>query len=240
MLASRRFALSLIFTALLLTACAASERHERTIWYVSTTGNDTAICTELTDPCLTLAEALDRSDEDDKIILAAGIYNEVGTDTRFPPGTFTIEASLWITGAGIGETVIDMTGSGGILILGPGSYQLDNFTIRNGESTCIDIGSTEGNTATIENVEATGCGRSGFSAGDSDAVVTLINVIASSNERNGAEIYAAEMIIQGGEFSDNGDTGIAARNPDSSLTVDGAIIQGNSRNGVVLVRERRL
>lgn len=210
----------------LLAACTSAERHERTNWYVATTGNDGNVCTESTDPCRTLAEVLGRADEDDKIILAAGTYNEMLPTTTEDGSEFRFTGSLWITGAGIGETILDMSSSTGLQIFS-GVTQLDNFTIQNAASHCIWVSSL----ATIERVEATRCGSSGFRTTGMDPL-TLRDVIASNNS-DGAEVNSGELIIDGGQFSNN-DIGIKSGGS-SSLTVNGAIIENNAAMGIYTV-----
>lgn len=56
-----------------LSACTAIEVDETTIWYVATTGDDDNTCTEVSSPCLTIAEAYGRANDDDQIIIAAGL-----------------------------------------------------------------------------------------------------------------------------------------------------------------------
>jgi hypothetical protein len=237
-----RLAILAVLGGFLLAACAASERHEMTIWYIATDGDDDNVCTESTDPCRTLAEVLGRVDADDKIIMAAGAYNEIEAPA--------IVASLWITGAGMGETIIDMTGIDGLRVIGWGAYHFENFTIQNSQSNCIAItyrsrseaamSGRPGFTVAIENVEATGCGSSGFFAsGDhgtgtgDDVVVTLVDVVATSNGFDGVAAVGAEVIIQGGEFSENIAGGIYSSGGAAVSAVD-SLISANLRGAIVV------
>lgn len=236
------FTLLLLCLPLLLAACdPVSERHESTFWYVATTGSDSNGCAEPSDPCRTLAEALDRADEDDQINLAAGTYNEVeDPDGGFLNNISEIDFNVIISGAGRASTIIDAGGAyGGIFIHDVDYANLRDFTIQNTIGDCVSVVASSStrdvgraSTTTIQNVTATACEDAGFRASGTNTSVTLINVIASSNGGDGATTYDAEMIIRGGEFSDNQRDGISASG--NSLTVDGAIIERNVLAGVLI------
>jgi hypothetical protein len=135
---------------------------------------------------------------------------------------------LWITGAGIGETILDMSGSTGLKIFF-GTTILDNFTIQNSETDCIWV-SRSGRTS-IENVEATDCANAGFLTTGAN-YLTLTNVIALNNQV-GAEVNSGELFIDGGRFSNN-NIGIESGGT-SSLSVNGATIENNQRMGIYIV-----
>jgi hypothetical protein len=225
------------FFTLILLACtrpAASERHDRTIFYVATTGNDSNRCTERSAPCLTIVGALEKVDADDQIIIAAGTYNE----TPGYGGLF-IAVSLWIQGEGPGRTIIDLGGvHGGFHISDHGSVRLEGFTIQNagGDATgsCIGLYQTRSEldsepTVTIENVEATRCYPSGIYNGG-EGLVTLTNVSVS---QSGSGVYnrGEEMVINGSAIGGNDSQGVINR---SVLTITDSTIQNNNREGILL------
>jgi hypothetical protein len=218
-----RFAFWLLMGVIFLSAClpARSETHEMTIWYVETTGDDLNVCSDPLEPCRTLGEALSRADADDKINIGEGTFNEVGTDGSSSfNGPYSIgAASLWITGSGIGMTIIDFGGVGGMYIWGPGNYRLENFTVQNGGTTvaCLTISDRRDreldlptiNTATIENVEATDCWTGIRIFGTGERI--LANVVASNNSGTGLGVYDAyEVNVRTSEFNGNSAFGIEA------------------------------
>jgi hypothetical protein len=225
------------FFTLILIACtrpAGSESHERTIFYVATTGNDSNRCTERSAPCLTIRGALEKVDADDQIIIAAGTYNETPGYGGLP-----IAVSLWIQGEGPGRTIIDLGGvHGGFHINDHGSVRLEGFTIQNagGDAPgfCIDLHQTRSEldsepTVTIENVEATRCYPSGIYNGG-EGLVTLTNVSVS---QSGSGVYnrGEEMVINGSAIGGNDSQGVINR---SVLTISDSTIENNNGEGILL------
>src|SRR3989304_4227271 len=129
---NKKFFVIACFIVLILIACtrpARSERHDSTIYNGGTPGNDRKPCTEPSAPCLTVRGALEKSDADDKIIVAAGTYNEVPISSV--GAALIIEESLWIQGEGPGETIIDLGAAyGGFFITGNGFVRFGEFTIQ--------------------------------------------------------------------------------------------------------------
>jgi len=248
---NKKFFVITCFIVLILIACtrpARSERHDSTIYYVATTGNDSNPCTEPSAPCLTVRGALAKSDADDKIIVAAGTYNEIPISSV--GAALIIEESLWIQGEGPGETIIDLGAAyGGFLVTGTGSVRMEEFTIQNtgGPSliSCIDI--RDEMLVTVENVEVTRCHPSGI-ANSSDALVTLTNVSVSgaiAETTAPAEglaeaviIYGTgvvnrgEMLITGATIGENGGAGLENW---ANLTMTDSVVENNNREGVLLL-----
>ncbi len=220
------------FFTLILIACtrpAGSESHERIIFYVATTGNDSNRCTERSAPCLTVRGALDKADADDQIIIAAGTYNE--TSLYSSGAALRIGVSLWIQGEGPGRTIIDTGGVyGGIAITGNGSVRLEGFTIQNAgggaPGSCINI--REEAIVTIENVEATRCDPHGIYNG-STGLVTLTNV--SVSQSGGGVSNSGEMVINGSAIGGNDSQGVGNN---GVLTITDSTIQNNNREGILL------
>ena len=135
MLRTRFVVRSLFLLTFFIASCTRSESHERIIFYVATTGNDSNTCREPSQACRTVAEAVDRADADDEIIIAAGTYNEAplpGSATGTSANVFRLDFSVGIRGEGPGETIIDVGGeSGGFLITGDALVHLEGLTIQN-------------------------------------------------------------------------------------------------------------
>jgi len=233
----KKFALLLLVPSMVLAACTALETDETTIWYVDTTGDDDNSCTEASSPCLTIAEAYGRANDDDQIIIAAGTYNEIA---RFE-GDYIfshIGFDLLVTGAGQGETIIDLGNMyGGFYVDGAGHLLLTDLTVQNsggyiagGCVNLINIGIAE-----LKNVALTGCLTSGIANGRTSRI-DLINVtIAESRGVPGyygggnGILNRGIAIIQGGEISGNAANGVYNS---SALEMDGTLIQGNSSLGI--------
>ncbi|MCL5429257.1 MAG: right-handed parallel beta-helix repeat-containing protein [Chloroflexi bacterium] len=243
----RKFALLLFMLNVVLVACAGSERHERTIWYVSTSGNDSNICAEPSDPCLSLVEALARADADDQIIIAAGTYNEIARSPctvrpcRPVPDdyAFKVDFNLWITGAGQGETIIDLGNTyAGFYVRGEGHLLLEDLTVQNARGNfpggCLSI---MGNSnAELVNVTFDHCLYAGIEIyADSAATLTNVTVTATiirEPYHAGFGIYnAGELTINGGVFSGNGTTGITS---EGTLEANDALFENNGLEGLNL------
>jgi hypothetical protein len=217
------------FFTLILIACtrpAGSESHERIIFYVATTGNDSNRCTERSAPCLTVRGALEKADADDQIIIAAGTYNE--TWVYRGGDALPIGVGLWIQGEGPGRTIIDTGGVyGGFAITGNGSVRLEGFTIQNsGGGPCIYIHAEA--TVTIENVEATRCNGSGIN-NNSTGLVTLTNV--SVSQSGVGIVNGGEMVINTSAIEANDSHGLLNN---GVLTITDSTIQNNNREGILL------
>lgn len=215
-----------------LAACTALEVDETTIWYVATTGDDDNTCTEVSSPCLTIAAAYGRANDDDQIIIAAGTYNE---ETRFE-GQYVfshIGFDLLVIGAGQGETIIDLGNTyGGFYVDGAGHLLLTDLTVQNAggyiAGGCINLINIA--IAELKNVTLADCLTSGIYNGRTSRV-ELINVSVTgsrSTSRGGDGTGLSNTgiaSVQGGAISGNAAYGVANT---GSLEMDGTVIQNNA------------
>jgi hypothetical protein len=102
---------------------------DKTVWYVSTTGDDANPCHTAKRPCRNIATALERAALKDKINIADGSYYE----------KLTITKDVSLIGASMDNTIIDAQIVGGSVISIDGaatptatSILLSNLTITGG------------------------------------------------------------------------------------------------------------
>ncbi len=247
-MSKQKFAFLLLALAMVLSACTGSERHERTIWYVSTSGSDSNSCTDPSHPCLTIVETFARADADDEIIIATGTYNEIA---RSPcavrpcspaPDYYAFQAdfNIWITGAGQEATVIDLGNLyAGFYIQGSGHLRLENLTVQNARGNspggCLFVTGTSN--AELTNVTLDHCLNAGvynYSA-TSTVHLTDVNITATiirEPYHAGSGIYnVGELTINGGVFSGNGTTGITS---EGTLEANNAVFKNNGFEGLNL------
>ncbi len=159
---------------------------------------------------------------------------------------FFSDENITIIGAGAGLTTLDADNSlGGVFVTGTANIQLQNLTIQNtiraSASGCVE---TLGDgSATLINVILQDCWRSGFTqrgTGTAHLINTIIRRAIDENtdpdfilNGSGIENYG-EMIIEGGEISNNARNGIE-NYEDGRLTISNTLIQNNALTGVVLM-----
>jgi hypothetical protein len=228
---------------LLFAACAGAERHERAMWYVSTTGDDANSCTAPDLACRTIVEAYNRADADDQINIAAGTYNEVGRHDDVPAFP-NLDIDLRIVGAGAESTVIDLGNLyAGFYLVEGGRLRLENLTIQNARGNspggCVIV---FGGILEAENVHLTRCLYAGINI-DTDSQADLVNVtITDAITRdpygvgNGV-INRGTLAVQGGEISRNTRVGIFSS---GQLEMNGTLIEGNALEGLDISGEANL
>lgn len=234
-----KFAFLLLFLSLALSACAGAERHERIIWYVAVTGNDSNSCTEPDQACLTLFAAFRRADADDEIIVGPGTFIE--TNPRRSEDSYVFEHinyDIWITGAGRDATTIDFGNTyAGFYVDDGGHLRLENLTVQNARGNspggCLFV--TGASSVDMVNVNLHRCLYSGIVNFSVESIVNLTDVnitetIIREPYAAGSGIYnVGTLTIEGGEFSSNGTYGIGSS---GTLEINNALINGNPFGGL--------
>lgn len=185
-----------------------------TLYVNSATGDDRRTCLDQTNPCRTVAKAIENSSDGDTIQVAAGTYSLAST--------LSIDKSVAIDGAGVGSTIINASG----VASGYGVYtNVDNVTIENlsiaGPANSSGYGlKIEGSTTDV-------------SASASN--IALSNVSVSGSYRTGIDLNG----INGATLTNVSSTGTIHGNgialTDSrNVTIDGAATSGNAWGGIAL------
>ncbi len=203
---------------------------ESSVWYVTKEGNDANPCDSPEQACLTIAEAIDRADDDDIINIGAGIFVEDSGAGQ----ALRITERLVIRGVGEAETILDSEGlRGGILVSGAANAVIRNLTVRNtapgAPGHCISIRNEA--SARIQDVKVENCAPSGIEHLGTGEVL-LVNVTVTGAQRAG--VYAGgQMVIEGGRFHANASSGILSITT-GRLDVTGALVENNDADGLTL------
>ncbi len=105
-------------------APSSAGRQAAGVWYVSPAGNDANDCQSASTACRTVSGAMGKAASGDSIQIAAGTYTE----------RITVTKSLVLQGAGAGQTVLDASRSGRVVLVNSGlTVTLRGLTIRNGQ-----------------------------------------------------------------------------------------------------------
>ncbi len=212
------------------TPTASFAVFESSVWYVTKEGNDANTCDSPEQACLTIAEAIDRADDDDIINIGAGIFVEDSGAGQ----ALRITERLVLRGVGEAETILDSEGlRGGIFVSGDANAVIRNLTVRNAApgapGHCISIRNEA--SARIEDVKVENCAPNGIEhLGTGE--VSLVNVTVTGAQRAG--VYAGgQMVIEGGRFHANTSSGILSITT-GRLDVTGALVENNDADGLTL------
>ncbi|KAA3643398.1 MAG: hypothetical protein DWQ07_23075 [Chloroflexi bacterium] len=210
-----------------------SEERESSLWYVATDGDDSNSCAFIDDPCLTVQEAVSRSDDDDQIFIAAGTYPETGF--REGSSALGIDYNLIITGAGRDSTFIDGGGLYGVFYAsGDARVRIEDLTVQNASGNSPGSGiEIRGNADVIvEDVNVVDSIGNGIRS-SSSGLVTLINVNVTGTTQLegsfGAGVSGGNLDIQGGEVANNYMSGVSSA---GLLAMNGTIVRDNGTYGV--------
>jgi hypothetical protein len=247
------FKILLIVLAVSLSACSlpssttATGRGFAFIWYVATDGDDSNSCLYPDDACLTIKEAITKSEAQDSRLAAEhddlltvehtinvgpGIYRE--DESTFP---IQIQNNVSLVGAGRDSTIINAEHlTGGVQFSGQAIGSIENLTIRNGRAesvgACITLMFGSEAIVQAENVTVLNCPASGIVHGGL-GLLTLTNVRVTRNGSAGLMVRGdGETIVRSSEIDNNGNNGIDARSIRNNLSVSDSLIRGNELDGI--------
>lgn len=199
--------------------------------YVSPAGNDTGnYCIDPAHPCLTIQYAVDQASPGDTIIVAAGTYSEAVNVTK---------AGLTIQGAGVGATIVDVTGKAvqsniGVYV-GAANVTLRGFTVQSNNGSQprygVKVATVDGVTLDhllVQNVYRTGVDVLGATH------LTISNVESRNN--GGAGLFLTDVVgaaISNITTSGNAWSGmtVATWGRYSTLGTSGIVISGTNSFG---------
>lgn len=152
-------------------------------WYVAPTGNDQADCQSPDMACRTIGAAVAKAGDDDRIIVAGGIYEE----------RLKLDKDLHITGTDAGKTVLDGQRSGTLVTVASSTVvTITGITIRNGRDQRSSGGGGIANHGTLTLEDSTISNSSSAMGGGiyNAGTLTLINSTLSGNgATNGGGLY---------------------------------------------------
>lgn len=219
----------LIFTAKMqVTAAPMSVR------YVSLTGSDSGgnDCSNSSNPCKTVQYAVNMANSGDTIQLAAGTY----------PVNVTLFNNLTLTGAGVGQTILDGGDSERVILVWTGTVvSINDLTIRNGRKDNENgAGITNWSDLTLNNVEVTA--NTSYQGGgiSNEGTLTIANSSIHSNTTSssgGGLINWGTVTINGSVFHNNtvqelsGSGGGFLNSAGGSISLTNVTISGNHAVG---------
>ncbi len=179
------------------------------IFYVATTGADTATCGPVAAPCKTIQAAIDLAKAGDTILVQSGTYNEcIVLVPGVGVGGVLVEANAFLTGSTNATTILDgatkcdaaSTTPGPVVTMSDGS-SLRGFTIRNGGgSGVVGLGAVtiSDNVITTNATASTGGGiqlTTGANLTDPQAIslITTNTIKSNTSARDGAGIFVAAL-----------------------------------------------
>ncbi len=183
-----------------------------TTYYVAPSGNDGNSCLATSSLCATIGGAINKASNGDTISIAGGTYYNTN---------LSIGKSLTLSGAGVGQTIIDGQNSGRMIYVSSGvTVLIQGITIQHGRASVEGSGIINSGALTLRNSAVINNSTVGANGGNDTA--------SSSNGSYGGDASNHGCVTYG---SDNGGPGGPGNSPSLTGYAGGNVYGGGIYNG---------
>ena len=220
---------------LLLILLSSAPAHASTMWYVSSTGNNSADCLSALTACRTIQAAINKASVSttDYIIVAPGIYSASTNGESFP---ITIHKSIIIHGSGTATTILDAMDNTKNVISAGGNNMgvyIDNFTIQGGSRGIELVGYYPGvMLGIISQNKITGNVIGIYTSLDNQGTIEVNDVSGNTNWGIYNENSSPSILRNVFGWNGNGETSAAIYNENSNPSIANNIMGWNNGSGI--------